>query len=954
MLHGTHPIYFQFNPYTYFEYLKKLDNFESTLESFYEMRPDLGEKCKTRAQKLAEKESSQKLAEKQQQSGQQPATAAVPSLSSSMPIPPSSIAPSAPLNSRPVKEPPISAPRHASNPTIIESYISKGPPPPTINVPQPPPPGPITTELRLTKPSRDLKSPPQIPFKSPTSSIHYPGESPNKTSPAKRPECSLQYHHLSLESFKNEPKNKVRRRNASSDVKHRNASESDKISPTKNKDVKRTDDVTETAMMMLQLHQSMQQKHTMQKKPDVVQMTDNPRAELERQLALSESQAISSGDKSREHPQYRHDRPKHNSGTGRPEPYPKEHVYRTNKVPESAPKTNSSRSLPEYPGNPQVHEYGMKMNPQYREPAPPYRSRESSGQYSHGDPEEKVREDQLGNGRNGHISDPKTVKMNDPSKDRHRDPFQYQDSHIPNQQVRNSNYYPRDGNNTMYRDPHSQRDSHISRDGHSMREGSHRDNSHSLPGHVPRDPNGLARENHVQGRDLHRDPHQQAGQHPNVTLRTGSSRDHPRSNNRAPPSSQHQAPVLSNHRDSNNNNNINNNNMNRPASRHGEKVSPKDKEKSTPKMPDLNKPTSYNSMDHMKHLELQKELKGAATASAKPPLHNPRTHMITSASIPPPELKKARNFKDVHPRDLPSQPPEMRMAPNHIDSRASYVSHQVGNLPHPVNNRPEERKKVDEKKRVEEKAKIADHSAKKPSEMVMKKQGDSYSHSEDTHNNDLKRKIEVKTVPSVKKSSVKDNPKLTVVTKSSDGKPRPIQDHRLRDDHGKNLHTSRIREEQVSKAREEKAREESRIREEQHKALAASASLAFEFKGSPEPPARPKLSSDYNSRPKTQVPNDYNIPRSKPSTVDPTPTSRPEDPASSPELVIEEEEKTEPTVKAIPDSSRHSPDSSSCVERKNANGGSRMSNGGSSVLGYDLEDVSPPSTSPDHPKREIT
>ncbi|XP_063681364.1 uncharacterized protein LOC134816452 [Bolinopsis microptera] len=201
-----------FNPYTYFEYLKKLDNFEMTLESFYEMRPDLGEKCKTRAQRLAEKQAAQKLPEKG--TTPQSATPTVPVPSTSLPITSSANnAPPVPPP-RPAKEPQISIPRNNSNTTIIESYISsKGPPAPINSGPQPPPPGLITTELRLTKPSRDLKSPPhQFPFKSPNSSIHYPGESPNKTSPAKRPECSLQYHHLSLESFKNEPKNKVRRR----------------------------------------------------------------------------------------------------------------------------------------------------------------------------------------------------------------------------------------------------------------------------------------------------------------------------------------------------------------------------------------------------------------------------------------------------------------------------------------------------------------------------------------------------------------------------------------------------------------------------------------------------------------------------------------------------------------------------------------------------------------------
>ena len=962
--------YPQFNPYTYFEYLKKLDNFEMTLESFYEMRPDLGEKCKTRAQRLAEKQAAQKLTEKG--TTPQSATPAVPVPSTSLPITSSANnAPPAPPP-RTTKEPQISIPRNNSNTTIIESYISsKGPPAPINSGPQPPPPGPITTELRLTKPSRDLKSPPhQFPFKSPNSSIHYPGESPNKTSPAKRPECSLQYHHLSLESFKNEPKNKVRRRNTSSDVKQRNSSESEKISPTK-KEAKRTDDVTETAMMMLQLQQSIQQKHTMQKKPEAGQLPENPRAELERQLAQSDNQLVSSGDnKPREHSSYRHDRPKHNSGaSGRHEPYPKDHVYRTNynKIPEQAPKTMMSRSLPEYPNNTQVQEYGMKMNAQYREQVPPYRSRESSGQHSHGDAEGKTREetarDLSGISRNGHISDPKGPKVNDPTKERSRDSFQYQySSDTPNQLVRTSNFHSREGN-AGYREQHVQREQHLNREGHSVREPHRESNSHPPQGHVQRDPNGSVRENHVQSRDVQsrdvqsrdvqsrdvqRDPQQPAPHRdPNVTLSRGSSREHPRNQNRAPPAAQPQTPLLSNHRDSSTNNREHS--LTRPVSKH-EKVSPKEKEKSTPKMPDLNKPASYNSMDHLKHLELQKELKGAATASAKPPLHNPRTHMITSA-IPPPELKKARNFKDVHPRDLPSQPPEMRIAPTHIDSRSSYVSHQAGNLPHPVNNRPEERKKSEEKKRIDDKVKLADHSVKKHADIPTRKSVEPFPHPEETNNNDLKRKIEVKTVPSVKKSSVKENPKLAVVTKTSDGKSRPTQDHRSRDDLGKHLHTSRIREEQVSKAREEKAREESRLREEQHKALAASASLAFEFKGSPEPPARPKLSSEYNSRPKTLAPNEYNPSRSKPPSVDATP--RTEDPASSPELVIEEEEKTEPTVKAIPDSSRHSPDSSSCVN-KNTNGANRITNGGSSVLGYDLEDVSPPSTSPDHPKRDIT
>ena len=80
-----------------------VDNFEVTLESFYEMRPDLGEKCKTRAQRLAEKQATQKVPDKP--ATQPPVAAAVPAPSTSMPISSSSVAPTGPSNPRPANEP---------------------------------------------------------------------------------------------------------------------------------------------------------------------------------------------------------------------------------------------------------------------------------------------------------------------------------------------------------------------------------------------------------------------------------------------------------------------------------------------------------------------------------------------------------------------------------------------------------------------------------------------------------------------------------------------------------------------------------------------------------------------------------------------------------------------------------------------------------------------------------
>ena len=82
-----------------------VDNFEVTLESFYEMRPDLGERCKTRAQRLAEKQATQKVPEKPASATQPPVAAAVPAPSTSMPISSSSVAPTGPSNPRPANEP---------------------------------------------------------------------------------------------------------------------------------------------------------------------------------------------------------------------------------------------------------------------------------------------------------------------------------------------------------------------------------------------------------------------------------------------------------------------------------------------------------------------------------------------------------------------------------------------------------------------------------------------------------------------------------------------------------------------------------------------------------------------------------------------------------------------------------------------------------------------------------
>ena len=172
------------------------------------------------------------------------------------------------------------------------------------------------------------------------------------------------------------------------------------------------------------------------------------------------------------------------------------------------------------------------------------------------------------------------------------------------------------------------------------------------------------------------------------------------------------------------------------------------------------------------------------------------------------------------PRDLASShPPEMRIAPTHVES---------GYNADPVDNRGE--RKQQKKK-----------------------------HAGFNKHEDSKRKIEVKTLPQVKKMSVKDNPKLTVVTKTVEAVRAPSR-------------------------------------------------------GLPE-------SRECSS----------NMPEDTARYPDQAPARYPEK-VSSPEQV-------DKTIKAIPDSSRHSPDSS---------------NSAANALGYVLEDVSPPSTSPSHPKRDIT
>ena len=862
-----------------------------------------------------------------------------------------------------------------NNPTIIESYAPKGSAPAVPSQTQVVP-APMTTELKLTKPTRDMKSPSQFPFKSPASSINYPQESVNmnKTSPAKRLDNSmhLQYHHLSVESFKNEPKNKVRRRNASSDVKHKASSEPEKMSPTLMKEKsKKTDDVAEAAMVILQL------QHSMQKKAESGQL-ENPRAELERQLAQGEVQTALA-----ENPRdpFRTDQPKHDMN--KYEPHPKDAVPRykhleQNFVRQSVPKQDYTSM--------NNHEYVM-LN-QSRDSGP-YRSRESSGQPRDHDARPKGdsmnSRERSSNNRNGHFSDHKLSKADEIHKEKTlRDTSQY-NAHREQGSIPYTQQKHPFAQNTLYRDPQnvSQNPPHVSQyPQHTLQD------KLPLREHIQptRDTNGQ-RDVHLS----HVSQREQQSNHREVQMldqreahlqnhRNSIPREHSRPQNRVPPQScAPPSAQLSNHRDSSNSSRESMSANSRPASKPvvdkisplhhsnrslpksvekispqsaktvskpGDKILPREKEKHPPKMPDLNKPTAYGNIDPL--IELQKELRTNTTVSAKPPLHNPRTHMITSASIPPPELKKARNFKDVQLRDLPSQPPEMRIAPIHSDSRTPYLTQPTNSVPHPVNNRPEEKKRMEENKRTDDQPKIPDHSsAKKIQDFPNNKHGD-FSHSDEVNTietNDIRRKIEVKTTPSVKKVSVKDNPKLTVVTKTTDAKGRQNQDFRA--ENNKNLHTSRIREEQSRVANDSKSRDE-KLRDEQHKT--SSANLAFEFRGSPDHAiARSKAPSDFIDASRAV----QHLPRIKPSAaVSTAPEPLAEDPSSSPELVIEEEEKAESTVKAIPDSSRHSPDSSSTTLEKN--GGAKLCNGGSSVLGYVLEDVSPPSTSPEHSKREIT
>ena len=194
-------------------------------------------------------------------------------------------------------EPPHPVPKEQQRPLVKDPHplgrLNKEPHP----LPRAPP-TPIETfvvpqkerALSLTKPTKDLynvkdklKSPPGNMFKS-----YHSYESPTK-SPAKRSESGLQYHHLSVDSFKQDAKSKVRRRKTSSSdraraegvrtegervrnisegERARNISEHDKalaaVSPTdKVSPVKKADDpeVAEAAMLIVQFTQAFQKKH---------------------------------------------------------------------------------------------------------------------------------------------------------------------------------------------------------------------------------------------------------------------------------------------------------------------------------------------------------------------------------------------------------------------------------------------------------------------------------------------------------------------------------------------------------------------------------------------------------------------------------------------------------------------------------------------------------------------
>eukprot|EP00116_Pleurobrachia_bachei_P004344 sb/3464606/ len=338
-------------------------------------------------------------------------------------------------------------------------------------------------------------------------------------------------------------------------------------------------------------------------------------------------------------------------------------------------------------------------------------------------------------------------------------------------------------------------------------------------------------------------------------------------------------------------------------------------------MPDLNKHGGYpggaapggsgssgssggSSIDPTRYMEIQKELREHQKVPVvKPPMHNPRT--TAAIPIPPPELKKARNF--IPPRDLPvSHPPEMRIAPtaahHHLDGTSGGGrSAGPGN---PVNNRPPSSAPSvggDRDPLVERKQEKRKSFEKKYTEIPVRKPGEIAAEGADG-TGDIKKRIEVKTVRA----------------KSNHNNNNNNQD---RDD-VISSHAAKLLEKQARAASEIKAREESNNKLRGASDLAATASLAFEFQGSPE----------YwrGDEPKKSTP-------SAPVSVN---NNSRDDLASSPELVIEEEEKVE-TIKAIPDSSRHSPDSSDVVRPP------YLSNGNSSVLGYVLEDVSPPST-PNH------